>query len=143
MRLSAFFALPLLLAGVTGAIPTPQVSKRAISGSPQGSSCGNTDFNDFQIEDAAQRGVNNRNGPNPGGYPKEFGNTEGFEFGNCDGQMYEFPILKSGNVYGGGRPFEFRVIYQLADDGDGKYCGLVYHPPNDDRGFEHCKDVSG
>lgn len=63
-----------------------------------------------------------------GGFPKEFDNTEGFEFGNCDGQMYEFPILTSGNVYGGGRPFEFRVIYQLADDGDGKYCGLVYHP---------------
>ena len=38
MRLFVFFALSLLLAGVTGAIPTLQVSKRAISGSPQGSS---------------------------------------------------------------------------------------------------------
>lgn len=89
---------------------------------------GGTDFNDFQIEDAAQRGVANRNGPHPGGYPKDFHNTEGFKFSNCDGQLQEFPILEGGNVYGGGRPHGFRVIYQLTDGNNGKYCGVLYHP---------------
>ncbi|KAK5711230.1 hypothetical protein LTS12_027950, partial [Elasticomyces elasticus] len=129
MKLFAIPTLSLILTGIVTA--SPVIFKRAISDVPAGAQCekDNTAFNDFQIEDAAQRAVDNRNGPSPGGYPKPFRNDEEFQFANCpDGELLEFPILSSGQVYGGGSPEAFRVIYQDTDDGNGKYCGLLYHP---------------
>ncbi|KAF2721514.1 hypothetical protein K431DRAFT_294320 [Polychaeton citri CBS 116435] len=92
-------------------------------------------FNDFQIEDAAQRGMFSEPGtsdPNPGGYASSFRNDEAFVFANCNnGNLFEYPILAGGNVYGGGDPGPFRVIFTPDPDfasRNGIYCGTVYHP---------------
>ncbi|GME60231.1 uncharacterized protein ASPWEDRAFT_44265 [Neofusicoccum parvum] len=135
----------LLVAHAIAAPTTSTPIKRDITNVPDALvDCDGEKFNDFQIQDAAQQGVDNTRGPGgpqPGGYPKEFENREGFSLPNCpsgEGTLAEFPILDNGKVYGGGRPGAYRVIYQERGSGNGRYCGLVYHPTEDDPGFEQC-----
>ncbi|KAL2014328.1 hypothetical protein VTN00DRAFT_1853 [Thermoascus crustaceus] len=71
MKLFNVSVLTLLLLGTATATPVSNKPvKRAISNLPTAEvDCGGQKFNDFQIEDAAQRGVDNGlnpNGPQPG-----------------------------------------------------------------------------
>lgn len=67
-----------------------------------------------------------------GGYPHRFFNGEGISFANCaaGSAFNEYPILRDGTVYRGGRPGAYRVIFLNSNtpaNGDGEYCGLIYH----------------
>jgi hypothetical protein len=84
-----------------------------------------------------------------GGYPHTFNNREGFSFPNCPasgGDLVEFPILANGNIYGGGSPGAYRVIYQEDGTRNGIYCGLLHHPvraPPPMWNLLSCADVCG
>lgn len=66
-----------------------------------------------------------------------FGNYEGLDMGICSKglyQKYEFPILTSGQVYGGGNPATDRVVF----DSNGDYCALITHTQANGNGFVSC-----
>lgn len=90
-------------------------------------------FNDTALEAATQQGLYSKPGSsdaNPGGFAIEFEKDAELKFPHCkpDVDLYQYPILASGVVYGGGDPGPFRVIF-TADDWakrDGTFCGIVY-----------------
>ena len=74
------------------------------------------------------------------GYPKEFYNNERINMNGCTGDLWEFPVLAAGDVYGNTNnwsPGMDRVII----DCQGNLCAVVTHtgapvwPPN---GFVPC-----
>jgi len=82
-----------------------------------------------------------------GGYPKKFGNNKKLKFDSkCDRKtLYEFPILKGGNIFGGGPPGPDRVVFYIYTDNpdtnptkDGMYCGVMTHDGAENNDFLLC-----
>jgi len=67
--------------------------------------CGSTSYSAGAVDAASSAACTYvQNGGTAGSstYPHRYNNYEGFEFKGLSGPFYEFPILKSGKVYGGG-----------------------------------------
>lgn len=70
-----------------------------------GTRCGNTEYSATDVNRASAAACEHvRNGGRAGSstYPHEYRNFEGFEFQGLQPPFYEFPILASKRVYGGG-----------------------------------------
>ncbi|KXS93964.1 hypothetical protein AC578_6 [Pseudocercospora eumusae] len=104
-------------------------------------------FEKSAIEAAAHQGLLAQPGSsdaNPGGYSIEFEDQSDINFKDCQSEdLYQYPILADGRIYGGGDPGPFRVVFQVDDwsKREGKYCGLVYQT-SESRSFMHCDDES-
>ncbi|GJN73411.1 ribonuclease/ribotoxin [Purpureocillium lilacinum] len=75
--------------------------------------CGSTSYSAGAVDAASSAACTYvQNGGTAGSstYPHRYNNYEGFEFKGLSGPFYEFPILKSGKVYGGGSPGPDRVV---------------------------------
>lgn len=66
-------------------------------------------------------------------YPHVYNNLEGFDF-PVTGPYYEFPILRTFEVYTGGSPGPDRVIFNDYDE----YAGLITHQGASGNEFEEC-----
>ena len=69
-------------------------------------------------------------------YPHVYRDDEGFDFGNVLGPYYEFPIMNTYQVYGGGSPGANRI----ASNGHGDLAGLITHTGSSSDGFTQCTD---
>ncbi|KAF7195348.1 hypothetical protein HII31_03240 [Pseudocercospora fuligena] len=102
-------------------------------------------FENAAIEAAARQGLLAQPGSsdaNPGGYSIEFENQGDIDFKDCQNEdLYQYPILADGRMYGGGDPGPFRVVFQVDDwkTREGKYCGILYQM-FESRSFMHCED---
>jgi hypothetical protein len=84
------FTLPLL----AFALPAPQMT------------CGSDQYSAAEIsaaQDAACNYISEGSIAGSSKYPESYQDREGFTFAGVDGPYYEFPILKSGKVYNGGK----------------------------------------
>ncbi|KAK5658310.1 hypothetical protein OQA88_2286 [Cercophora sp. LCS_1] len=159
MQLSSSFLALVLAITQTYAVPTApvpgfsHVSKRAADNLPpsdQSVACPGYRYSRQQVEKAIQRGIilTPTSEPQPGGYPKVFGNNKKLKFDSkCNGKkLYEFPILHGGNEFGGGDQGLDRVVFWIYTDNpdtnptrDGMYCGVMTHDgAPDPRDFVLC-----
>ncbi|RDA89715.1 hypothetical protein CP533_2518 [Ophiocordyceps camponoti-saundersi (nom. inval.)] len=75
--------------------------------------CGNTLYSSKDVNaasNAACQLVKDEETAGSSNYPHRYNNFEGFRFRDYTGPFYEFPMLRSGRVYKGGRPGPDRVI---------------------------------
>ena len=70
-------------------------------------------------------------------YPHKYKDYEGFDF-PVSGPYYEYPIMKSGEVYDGGSPGPDRVIF----NGQDELAGVITHSGSDGDGFSACSSSS-
>ncbi|CAE6511705.1 unnamed protein product [Rhizoctonia solani] len=137
----------LALSALALAIPTPTTTpdlvKRAISGSKSGT-CGNNKFSASVVEEAASAAVSHIAAGSQVGwnkYPHRFNNREGFEFQEgCNRPFYEFPIFKSKVYNGKGSPGPDRVVIGNVNGGDAAFCGLMTHTGAGGNKFSQCDE---
>ena len=93
-----FAAVAILLAGAALAAPLRSNGSEVV--------CGSDDYTTAQIQAAAKAAcayVNNDEKAGSSKYPEKYNDYEGFTFHGVEGPYYEFPIMKSGKVYTGGK----------------------------------------
>ncbi|KAI4237094.1 MAG: hypothetical protein LQ352_007960, partial [Teloschistes flavicans] len=96
--------------------------------------CGSTCYYQSDINEAVSTGCNDlKNGNDPGGYPHQYNDYEGFSFPSS-GPYYEFPILKTYKPYTGGSPGADRVIFTKSC----AYQGVITHTGADGNDFLQC-----
>lgn len=95
------FTLPFLFAALAAAAPA-ELQRR------DEATCGSVHYSSSAVSSAASASCNYVKDHDTAGsstYPHQYKNYEGFEFKGLSGPFYEFPILKSGSVYSGGKHF--------------------------------------
>lgn len=98
-------SLLLLVAPVVLALPTEAPVEKALEARQCFVQCGNNCYSSDDVAAADQAGYQYYSEGSTAGsssYPHKYNNYEGFTF-LVDGPYQEFPILKSGNVYSGGK----------------------------------------
>ncbi|CAN9255420.1 unnamed protein product [Alternaria alternata] len=148
--------LPLGLALVhtsfANPVPAGMLSKRTVDNLPpsdQFIACPGYRYSREQVEKAIQQAIYNTptTAPQPGGYPKTFGNNRKLKFSDkCKGKtLKEFPILHGDKIFGGGNQGPDRVVFYIYTDNpdtdptdDGAYCGVMTHDGAPEREFDLC-----
>ncbi|KAL9126569.1 MAG: hypothetical protein Q9217_004399 [Psora testacea] len=120
--------LLVIIAASTVAMTTPLARRQCAD------TCGSTCYYQSDIDEAVQQGCSDlQSGNEPGGYPHQYNNYEGFTFPDA-GPYYEFPILSSYKAYTGGSPGPDRVIFT-------RYCsyeGVITHTGASGGDFLQC-----
>ncbi|KAF8078802.1 ribonuclease T1 [Lyophyllum atratum] len=125
MRVSSLSLGSFLLVTCLGAVQAMVIERQA-----SGCTCAGRTYVSSDISKAVAKAQSG--GAN--GYPHEYHNYEGFEFPNCAGTFYEYP-LRSGTVYSSGSPGADRVIY----DQTGDICSCLTHTgASTTNGFVEC-----
>ncbi|KAK0194510.1 Ribonuclease/ribotoxin, partial [Armillaria mellea] len=91
---------------------------------PSTVTCGTNTYSRTDIQAAIKDGhahINKQMGKRK--YPHTYENIEELNMGSCAKPYYEFPILKTHNIYNGGEPDTDRVVF----DSDGNYCAVMTH----------------
>ncbi|QPG98411.1 hypothetical protein C2857_007582 [Epichloe festucae Fl1] len=106
-----------------------------------GTTCGSVKYSGSAVQAAANAACGYvRDGGQAGSssYPHRYNNYEGFGFNGVSGPYNEFPVLKSGKVYGGGSPGPDRVIIT-----DGcQLAGVITHSGASGNNFVGCSGTS-
>ncbi|KAH8161922.1 hypothetical protein CIB48_g6342 [Xylaria polymorpha] len=124
--------LPIVLA----AISAVTVSGATIEMRQCAASCGNVCYSQSDLDQAVSQGFGyfeNGQAVGSGSYPHQYKNFEGFNFPD-PGPWYEFPVLRSGNVYTGGSPGADRVVF----DSNGDLQDAITHTGASGNNFVGC-----
>lgn len=95
------FTIPFLFAALAAAAPAELQRRDAAT-------CGSVYYSSSAVSAAASAScdyVQDHSTAGGSTYPHQYKNYEGFEFKGLSGPFYEFPILKSGSIYNGGKLF--------------------------------------
>ncbi|KAI1777774.1 hypothetical protein F4818DRAFT_439100 [Hypoxylon cercidicola] len=98
--------------------------------------CGSVCYWQSDIDAAVQKGYSlHQSGQTlgSGDYPHQYNDYEGFDFPD-PAPWYEFPILRSFDVYNGGSPGADRVVF----NNDGKYQASITHTGASGNNFVAC-----
>ncbi|ODA83870.1 hypothetical protein RJ55_02386 [Drechmeria coniospora] len=126
--LVSLVSLPIALVGAT---PIEQARVEA------GTTCGRTYYSADAVRKASNAAcsyVQDGGRAGSSSYPHRYNNFEGFYFQGEEGPFYEFPLMSSGKIYGGGRPGADRVIINE----DCKQVGQITHTGASGNNFVGC-----